>query len=151
MQMEIKLKEIDKNNWLEAIGLEVYLEQKDYVAPNAVSLAEAYVQPGGLGLQPLAIYLDETLIGFAMYGRHPEHERGQWIQRFMIDQRYQGQGYGKAALLLLLELLKSKDDCREIGLCVNPDNAAAQAFYRSFGFVDTGRIHSGELIYSLTI
>ena len=147
----IELREIDKNNWLEAIGLEVYLEQKDFVAPNAVSLAEAYVQPDGLGLQPLAIYLDGTLIGFAMYGRHPERERAQWIQRFMIDQRYQGQGHGKAAMRLLIELLRSKDDCQEIGLCVNPDNAAALGFYRSFGFVDTGRVHEGELIYSLTI
>lgn len=149
--MNIELKEIDRNNWLETIGLEVYLEQKDFVAPNAVSLAEAYVQPDNLGLHPLAIYADDVLVGFAMYGRHPQHERGQWIQRFMIDQRYQGQGFGKAAMSLLLELLKSKDDCHEIGLCVNPDNRAAQAFYRSFGFVDTGRMHSGEQVYSLAV
>ena len=39
--------------------------------------------------QPVAIYHNEDVIGFAMYGSFGPN-RYTWIDRIMIDQKYQG-------------------------------------------------------------
>jgi hypothetical protein len=56
---------------LECTGLRPSPEQQErgYVADNVFSLAQAYVEPWWT---PLAVYVDETMVGFVMYGRWPE-------------------------------------------------------------------------------
>ena len=48
----------------------------------------------------MGIYDGNVLIGFAMYGLFWEYlPFGRlWLNRFLIDRRYQSMGYGKAAL-----------------------------------------------------
>ena len=67
----VTLQPITENNMLECIGLRPSAEQQErgYVAENVLSLAQAYVQPWWT---PLAVYADETMVGFVMYGRWPE-------------------------------------------------------------------------------
>ena len=43
--MDISLKEVTKDNWLEVIHLEITKEQEDYVALNSESIAESHFYP----------------------------------------------------------------------------------------------------------
>ena len=62
------------------------------------------------------------------------------LQQFMIDGRFQGRGYGAAALGLLLELLRQEKKYDDVEVCVHRENAAALALFTGAGFVDTGYV-----------
>jgi RimJ/RimL family protein N-acetyltransferase len=58
----------------------------------------------------------------------------------MIDARFQGRGFGTAALRMILSELEKerKYDCVEV--CVKKNDLAALRVYEKAGFVDTGYI-----------
>lgn len=64
----IRLREITFDNFIECIKLEAKEEQKDFVATNLYSLAEAYTAlSNGYSIpMPYAIYNDDTMVGFIM-------------------------------------------------------------------------------------
>lgn len=53
---------------------------------------------------------------------------------FLIDNRYQGKGYGKAALKLLITRLFCEYQCNTIYLSLYQQNKHAYHLYTSFGF-----------------
>jgi diamine N-acetyltransferase len=71
------------------------------VASNLYSLAESKFQSN---MKPLAIYHDEVMVGFLMYGIDPDDDN-YWVYRLMVDREFQRKGYGKGAMKLLLEHL----------------------------------------------
>jgi len=146
------LKEINRDNWKQAIRIDVAPEQKRFVASNLYSIAEAIFNPTFV---PLAVYAEavstskaETMVGFLMYGTNPDNDE-LWILRLMVGQQYQGRGYGRAAMKEIIRRLKAKPDCQEIFTSYEPDNDVAARLYRSLGFEDTGRIEDGELVVCL--
>ena len=149
--MQVQLKDIDAANWHEALKLELNAGQEHFVATNVYSLAEAYVKPEWPVYRPFAVYDGEQLVGFAMYAGDPASARNHYVQRLMIDRRFQGRGYGRAAMVELLRLIRENDTCEEITLTVAPDNANAQNLYRSLGFEDTGRMHFDEKVFTLRL
>jgi diamine N-acetyltransferase len=100
--MEITLRAIDADNWHDCIKLTVSEEQKQNVAENAVSLAQAAYEKQWY---PHGVYKDDTLVGFLMFGTDQETKRVE-VCRFMIDMQHQGKSYGKAALVKLFDLIK---------------------------------------------
>lgn len=145
--MAILLKEIDRDNFSPCIKLDVGSGQKDFVASNAVSIAQSKVYPH---MVPLAVYSDDKLVGFVMYGRDPETLQ-YWIVRLMIDAENQGRGLGRAAAVALIDLLKQKENCDQIFLCVVPENTVAQKLYLSIGFEPTGAVEDGEIVMRLSL
>ena len=145
--MEITLRPINRSNWLECIALQVDDDQKAFVAPNIYSLAEAKVNPSFV---PLGIYLDDVMVGFTMYGIDTDDGK-YWILRLMIDKKYQHTGYGKTAMLRVIDTLKEKKDCHNITLGHRPENHIADKLYTNLGFRDTGDIIDGEIIKRLEI
>ena len=110
-------------------------------------MAYCYLWPAK---RPLAIYLDEEVIGLAAYEK--EEEPGVYdILTMMLDERYQGLGLGKKAFEVLLDLLKSKPDCRRITLNFKPDNSRAEKFYQSFGFQRTGERFNDEIVMACNV
>lgn len=148
--MNISLRPITAANWRAAHKLTKSLspEQQTFVAPNTYSILEAMYEPDVLF--PLAIYDGETMVGFAMYGFEGEPLRW-WIVRFMIGAEYQGKGYGRAAMLALIELLKQQPNCDAIYLSFVPANETARKLYASLGFEDTGEVEDDEIIYRLPV
>lgn len=153
----IHFKEITKENVWEICNLKVAEKQENYVAGNKDSLVEAYTAIiAGETALPFGIYEDETPVGFIMIGFCNVEEgeiRGVLgntysIWRFMIDERYQGKGYGRKALELALDYIRTfpKGPSEYIFLSYEPENKCAAALYRSFGFMETGDIDDGELI-----
>ena len=118
------------------IRLSVSEAQKGFVAPNAVSLAQALFAPEAWFR---AIYCDDEPAGFVMLydeslrPEPPERPKiGVW--RFMVDQRYQGRGIGRRMLESLLEVA----DDGVVFLEVRTDNEPAIALYQSVGFTRVG-------------
>ena len=138
--MTIVLRPVGSDNWEEAAGLKVRDDQSDFVAPNVWSIAESKFYDA---LRPMAIYDDETMVGFLMYGLDPQD--GQyWLYRFMIDQRFQGRGLGRAALNRFIDLLKRTPGCTGVNVGYDPANAPAERLYLSAGFQKTGVAAWGE-------
>jgi len=151
INMQIRLTDIDAGNWHEAIKLEVAPEQEHFVASNIYSLAEAFVKPEWAVYRPLAVYHEDRMVGFAMYAGDPASAKNHYVQRLMIDRKCQGHGYGRAAMVELLKLIREDEGCEEVTLTVNPDNTSARKLYRSLGFEETGRLHLGEMVYTLRL
>ncbi|MEK4511122.1 GNAT family N-acetyltransferase [Paenibacillus sp. FSL K6-2524] len=150
--MNILLKDIDNENWEKCISLTTDKEGQhfiieEFVASNAVSIAQSKIQDGWI---TKAIYDDEIMVGFAMYGFSYEDNLYE-ICRIMIDHKYQGKGYGKVALGKVIEEMKNFQDCHEIFISFDPDNLIGKRLYESFNFKDTGEIIEDELLYSLKL
>lgn len=142
----IRLEPITAQNFYKVIELKVGDGQENFVASNVKSIAESRVYPY---LEPFAVYAGDEVIGFTMPGRDPENGK-YYIVRLMIDARYQGKGYGKAAMQKAIEHLKSKPDCTEIHLSFVPGNPA-EKLYSNLGFERTGETdESGEIIMRLS-
>jgi diamine N-acetyltransferase len=145
--LNITLRDITRDNWRECVRLKVAEDQLKFVATNAVSLAQSKYEPESV---PLGAYDGDTMVGFVMY--HPEDyevSKLWFIERLMVGLQYQGKGYGRATMEALLAQLKAVPGYAAILISFVPENTAAQKLYSSLGFVDTGEIEEGELVYRL--
>jgi len=138
----VHLEKIDHKNCYECFKLSVFESQRNFVAANITSLAEAYVRRDLV--EPYAIYNDETMVGFVMIIPDDDDLQSMYIWRFMVDQKYQGQGFGKQTLKLIIEMVESRHAFTAIKLSFEPENSHAKNLYESLGFVLTGRILEGE-------
>lgn len=150
----ISLQPITSTNWVTCIELRptAYQQQRGFVAANVLSLAQAYVDRWWI---PTAVYAQQTMVGFILYGCWPAApiaaEYGQreggihHVLRMMIDQHYQGQGYGYAALHRLITHIRAQPDARAIELNYDVDNSVAARLYAQLGFEPTGEVDAGEI------
>lgn len=147
--MTVTLQDITRDNWQECVRLQVTDDQRRFVAPNMFSLAQAKYEPECV---PQAIYDGEMMVGFLMY-READYSlaKAWWIDRLMVGVEYQRQGYGRAGMLALLERLKAGRGYAAVLISFVPDNIAARDLYASLGFVDTGEIEHGEIVYRLRL
>jgi len=150
--MNINFREVTEENWIECIRLTTNKDNKlmifeEFVASNALSLAQSKIQDGWI---TKAIYNGEKMVGFTMYGYSYEHQFYE-ICRLMIDYKYQKKGYGKVALLKVIEELKAIEECNEVYLCFDPENSMAKSLYENVGFIDTGKVITGKLLFKLTL
>lgn len=131
----VKIVELNTENWYDCCELEVLEEQTQYMEPNAVSIAQSKFETS---LKPYAIYTGDKAVGFLMYNSVPEELDGYWIYRIMVDKAYQGQGIGKAATTLMIaEMIKSLN-ATKIVVGYHLDNLNAHNLYASLGFEDHG-------------
>lgn len=144
--VDVTLREITPENWRACVKLQVADDQKNFVATNAISLVQAAY--GGGEWQPRAIYADETMVGFVLYG--VEHYEGKdiwFIMRLMIDTTEQGKGYGSAAMHAVLTAMRTRTpQIPDVYISFVPENETARHVYSKLGFVDVGRTPDGSEI-----
>jgi diamine N-acetyltransferase len=133
--MNIRLVEIDSENWYECCGLELTEEQAEYMESNAVSIAQTKFEPT---LKAFAIYSEEKVAGFLMFNSVKEELGGYWVYRIMVDRSSQGKGIGKEATRLMIEEMAKLTDADKIVVGYHPENRGAHQLYASLGFVDEG-------------
>lgn len=138
--MSVTLIKITRENWEECIDIRVSVEQQKFVASNLYSIAEVQFLPN---FEALAIYHEDLMIGFTMYGLDPD-DNNYWIYRFMIDEKHQGKGYGKHAIKEVLTNLMKKPDCQLIMVGYHQENTPVHNLYKSVGFADKGIAPWGE-------
>lgn len=113
----LHLEKVNGNNVWDILKLTVSESQKNFVAANEISIIEAYTAITGNGHAfPFGIYDEDKPVGFLMIGFDvddywtdaPEIAKGNYnLWRLMIDKAYQNRGYGKEAVSLALEFIKS--------------------------------------------
>ncbi|QWU45355.1 MULTISPECIES: GNAT family N-acetyltransferase [Bacillus] len=152
--MNVQLKVVTRENWEDALKLQVKEDQRKFVPTVAVSLAKVYIKPDGENVEyiPFAIYDGDTMVGFIMHAVVRETSDMYWINGFIIDQKQQGNGYGKAALQESIYLIKNKfKACKEIRLTVHKDNISAKKLYERYDFQPLGHDYDGEQVYHLFV
>ena len=153
----IIFKEITNANIWKVCLLEPFENQKDFVAENMQSLAEAYATRNeGNNALPLAVYNDSDLIGFVMIGKGTvgnENEsnlikENYSLWRLMIDKKYQGKGLGKQTIDAAMNLIRTFPfgEAKKVWLFYEKENTRARDIYRKYGFVENGEMCGNEII-----
>ena len=155
----VELREINHSNWLECIRLEVADEQRRFIKPNIFSLAEAYVHSDANKADAeefyrciqFAVYHGEKMVGFvqATYEKEcdfdgkPAYE----LYKVMIGKKYQGQGFGKEAVRLLLDYIKTfpYGEAENVYVQWHPENAASERLFAAAGFAAVGTDEDGAV------
>lgn len=144
--MEIKFVPVTDKN-IEIVSL---LHISNEQAGMVETVKECYTEAKELSLwRPAAIWIDYDLIGFAMYGLWKnEGKSGRvWLDRFFIDEHFQGKGYSKMVLPALLSHIEDEYDRNEIFLSVYENNSVAIRLYEKFGFLQNGELDiNGEKV-----
>ena len=159
----LRLEAVDHKNVWSILKLHVREEQRDFVAPNDLSLIEAYLTLAVKGhAYPFGIYDGETPVGFVMIGydvdetfeEPPKIAYGNYsIWRLMIDEQYQHRGYGTKALALALDFVRSFP-CGRAEYCYlsyDEENEHARQLYAKFGFAENGEKDGDEVVAILKL
>lgn len=117
---------------------------ENFVASNAVSLAQAWLYRNDGDVFPFAIYNDDTLVGFMLLEEDMEDERLD-LWRIMLPPENEGKGYGTAAVKLMIQYAKESGRYKSIGLLCDPQNYNARHIYDKLGFQPTGDICYGDV------
>ncbi len=135
----IQLVDINEDNWEEARRLTVKDAQKAFLDSALGIIARGYIYRD-CRARVLGIVQEDTMVGVCLVKDLDEDPACYDLQQFMIDQRYQGKGYGTEALIALLLQLKkeAKYDCVEV--CVKNTDFAALRMYEKAGFTDSGYV-----------
>ena len=146
-ESRVSLREVTGDTVREICRLAVRDDQTKFVAPNSVSIAQAHFSDCAWFR---AVYADEAPIGFAMLednAAKPEY----YLWRFMIDARYQRMGFGRRALSLVIDYVRTRPRAIEFLTSVVQADGSPQPFYERLGFTATGEYEEGEAILWLPL
>jgi diamine N-acetyltransferase len=146
--MTVTLVEITADTVRAVCNLAVAPGQQGFVAPNAVSLAEALFSEEAWYR---AVHADGELVGFVMLAdetlrREPPAEPAVFLWRLMIAEGHQRLGIGREVMRLLLEHVRSRPGVRRFATSYVPEPGGPGPFYEGLGFVPTGEIDDGEVV-----
>jgi len=144
---EVSLREITRETVRAICRLQVGPGQDRFVAPNAVSIAQAHFEPKAWFR---AICAGEEPVGFVMLYEDPEKPE-YFLWRLMIAAEQQGEGYGRRALELLVDRVRNLPGATELLTSYVPAEGGPEGFYKGFGFVDTGEVENGEVVCRLPL
>lgn len=136
----IRFEEVNADNKDLCLSLSVTIENNDYVDTVAYSLHEAELDAG---FKPHIIFFDNTAIGFvSVYIHDPSYE----VTNFFLDDKYQGKGYGKAAVMKMIEKLYTEHGARIISCPVHIEHRTALDFWSRLGFIRS-QVIEGDYIF----
>ncbi|WP_024859383.1 GNAT family N-acetyltransferase [Ruminococcus flavefaciens] len=159
----IHLEKVNGGNIRGILELSVDESQEYFVADNRTSIIEAYATLNSGGhVFTFGIYDDETPVGFVMIGFGTDEywyeppkiaENTYNIWRFMIDRRFQHRGYGRAALQLAIDFIRTYPcgKAEKCWLSYEPENTTAEKLYSSLGFEPNGEKDGDEIIAVLNL
>lgn len=143
---DVRLVEITSDSVRAVTDLDVTPAQRGFVAPNAVSIAEAYFEKGAwfraieADGSPVGFVMlfDPTLPGATLEDDNRPDEVELW--RFMIDHRHQRAGIGRKALELIVAHARARPGVERLMSSYVPGDGGPRDFYLRFGFVETGEM-----------
>ncbi|WP_081289134.1 GNAT family N-acetyltransferase [Staphylococcus equorum] len=142
--MSIYIESIDAFNINEVKNLKIAKKQVNFIETITDCLKEAKKSSQW---HPVAIYKDDYVVGFAMYGCFGENKE-TWIDRILIDEQHQRKGFGREAMKLLINLVLNKYNINIIYLSIVKENDIARILYEELGFHYTFIDDlNGELIF----
>ena len=142
----VSLRELTQDTVRTYCALKIAESQNRFVAPIAVSIAQAYFHPEAWFR---GIVAGDEPVGFVMLSVKPEvPEYAVW--RLSIDERHQRRGYGAAAMRLVIEQCRAWG-AREVILSYVPGEGEPEPFYRKLGFTPTGAVDDGEIVMRIAL
>lgn len=140
----ITLDEITSENLNTVMKLAVKEAQLPYVAPNAVSIAQAhYTETAWFR----AICYDHLPVGFVMLDLNealPEY----YLWRFMVDEKFQKAGVGTKALELVKDYVRTLPNAEVLWTSFKLGEASPESFFKHSGFEPTAETTEDEKLYS---
>ena len=137
----VSLREVTAEN-IDLVGeLRVEGEQRFHVASVAKSFWQMRVRDD---IWMRAIYAGDAPVGFVAMQDRPGGE--SYIARLLVDRRYQGRGFGRQAIRLIIDRARALPGCNRVTLSHVRSNAAVARLYESYGFRHTGMVdEDGEV------
>lgn len=143
----VTLREVTEQSVRDVCRLAVAPHQRGFVAPNAVSIAQAHFSKHAWFR---AVHAGEVPVGFVML--HDEPEKPEYfLWRFMIAAPHQGKGFGKRAVDLLIAHVRTRPGARELLTSYVPGHGSPGPFYLKAGFEETGVVEEGERVVRLAL
>ncbi len=147
----MRLELVTKENVRAACDLKLHPHQESYVAPVAVSIAEAYVNQD---IAWLRVIMDEDrVVGFVMVAIQPDEPIEAYrfcIWRLNIAAEEQGKGYGRFAIDSVLKEARERGVSR-VTVTWHPGEDGPEEFYKRLGFVPTGEVLEGEKVGAIDV
>jgi len=144
---KVSLKEITPETVRTICSLKVSESQDKFVAPNAISIAQAYFEPMAWFR---AIYADDTPVGFIMLEKNTEKAE-YFLWRMMIAEEYQRMGFGDQAMRILIDFVITLPNATELLSSCVPGDGSPEEFYAKLGLKRTGKIDGDEVILRLPL
>ncbi len=145
--MSVELRELTYENFHTAVELKVRADQQQFIESNAYYIAQSKVDQE---VTPLTVYADGEMVGFLVHGIDEDDGR-VWLMRLMIDQRFQGRGYARAAVVALVQRIQQTYPVDGIYLRFPSGNERAYRLYTGLGWTPTGDQEEGQDIYVLHV
>lgn len=154
----LELKKINRKNVADILNLEVFDNQKGFVATNNSSVIEAYIAiTENNHVFTFGIYNNDTPIGFLIIGFDvnsddegaPKITKENYnIWRLMIDKKFQGKGFGKKVMDLALEFINTFPcgTAKYCWLSYESENDVARELYKLIAFVETDEKDGEEIV-----
>lgn len=141
--MMVHLEEVNSKNYRQCCALKISEKQKQNhcVASNVSILARAYAYRNE-GSRTYIIYNDDSMVGLLMW---KNREECYILDQLMIDEHFQGKGYGKEALHIIIEIMKRERKYNKVELGCSRNNIAAMKFYERCGFYYSGDDYEDEI------
>ena len=144
---QVSLRPVSHDNWRNIANLKVSEAQRKFVADPCYYLALCCY---GEDWHPLAIYVDEQVIGFVMWAIDSADE-SCWLGGILVDQRMQKRGYGKRAVQAAITMLNGKYGYRNFALSYQPANLIAKHLYSKLGFKEMDEWEDDEIVARLSL
>ena len=129
------------------MDLKVKPEQEKFIASNARSIAEGSTRKDAWYR---AIYQNDALVGFCMISDIPEKAE-YYLWRFMIDKEDQLKGYGRQAMEILIEHVKTRPKAKVFYTSCKKGEGGPEGFYLKMGFNHTGKEENGEYLLKIDL
>ena len=151
----VTLDEIGDGNRAAVLALRLAPGQEQFVSSVPESLAEAAECPRANPWYR-AVVADGTPVGFVMVSWNAEPDApeiiGRWfLWKLIIDERYQGRGFGAAVIRQIADVVRG-EGATELLTSYTPGDGGPGGFYERLGFVPTGELdQDGEIILRLAL
>lgn len=127
------------------LSLSVHKDQLPFVGRT-----EDLIAASSTTRHPYVLEMGDTLVGFfhidtAYADNYEFADSGDYgLRAFLVDQRHQGQGFGRQAMARLPHLMQTHyPDAKRLVLTVNCKNPTAYHLYCRYGFEDDGELYHG--------
>jgi diamine N-acetyltransferase len=147
-EAEVRLREVTAETVHQICRLSSTLTPpKNMVAPNALSIAEAYFEEHAWFR---AIYADDTPVGFVMLYDDPDkHDYFLW--RLMVAKPHHGKGFGRRAMEQVIDYVRTRPGATVLETSCGQGAGSPEGFYRALGFQRNGKMIDHEVGLSLTL